>query len=502
MTQEHNDSKSEDFDWEKEIEKAKASVEPKEDVVVEESKEEVIVEPPVTEKKPIVENKNTVVSDKTTDAKYVMSMVNTSEENVVVHVNEVLGELDKDQRRAILTDRDHYISRLLQTDNAPHNTPQANFATMCMGATEDPSSFRVSDKDKTSKGKSNYNKELTGKTAAMAFTARVKGIKKVYLYNSGFYVCLRPMDLSELDEFYMEVDQNGEELGRIIGGLMFLIHDTHLKAKFMELLQTTVIDSNLIGWDKKDALAKNISIQDLDTLYWAVCSMMHKNGIKLDLICGHKECQHISPNQVMDVNRMRIVDTSSMSQEALKLLISDEPVRWEELGKYRSDLLDMTGSFTSNHIKYDLKVPTIYEVLNYNKTLMAEVVANANEDHTVNNARIMRSIMINYNRNFTPWISRVSYLDEDGNVEFSARDIEGIHSALALNDDSEDEGTIIKEVTDFMKKTKLSHVGYAVLKCEKCGKSSTDSISGYKAWDAQSLFMCLTSLKLGQIGMA
>lgn len=442
--------------------------------------------------------------NKAVDAKYQMPMSNTTPMANAQHVAEILSnpDLTKEDRRKILEDRDHYICRLLQTDSTASNNLQAAFATEAMGATEDVETLRVADKDKLSKGKRSYDKELTGKAAALALTARVKGIKKVYLYNSGFHVCIRPMDFTELDNFYTEVDQEGEELGRIIGGLMFLIHDTHLKAKFADLLESIVVSTNLIGWNKKSTLINNISIQDLDTLYWAVCSMMHRNGIKLDLVCGHSECGHVTPDQLLDINRMRIVDTSQMSQEALQFLVSDEPVKEEQLKEYREKTLDLKKSFTNRNIRYDLIVPTIGDVIKYNKKLMAEVIINAGDDYSLSNQRIMRNIMLNYNRNFAPWISRVSYIDEDGNVEFSCRDIEGVHAALALSDDSEDDGELMRGVTDFIKETKLSHIGYAVLKCVKCGKSSTDAINGYRAWDAQGLFTSLTYLKLGQIGMA
>lgn len=445
--------------------------------------------------------------NKAIDAQYHISMTNTNPVENAKTIGNVLSDtkLNDDQRRAIYRDKDHYINRLLQTDGNAANSLQAMFATESMSNTKDPESLTVSDKDKTSHGKKSYgpiNSELSGKNAALAFTARIKGIKKVYLYNSGFYVCLRPMDLNELDSFYTEVDQDGQELGRIVGGLMFLVHDMHLKTKFMELLQSITVTSNLVGWDRKKTLMDNISIQDLDTLYWAVCSMMHKNGIKVDLICGHDECKHITHNQLMDINRMRIVDPSGMSADALKFLISDEPVKPEQLEKYRKETLDMSHTFTYNHLRFDLNVPTVGEVIRYNKDLMAEIVGATNDEYTLNNEKITRSIMINYNRNFTPWIKKISYIDDSGNVEFSCRDVSGIHAALALNDDSADEGVILHEITAFIRETKLSHVGYAVLSCAKCGKSSTDAINGYKAWDAQGLFTSLTYLKLGLIGMA
>jgi len=507
MSEEQNSNEPNELtekEWQEKIAKEKEEKQSSPEIIVEEPDQVKSIEQPIIDKDVNNNESPNMDSEKATPANYHLPLCNTNPVETAKQVSDVLSDkkITHKKRREILSDRDHYISRLLQTDDTPASNMQAAFASEAMAETKDPSALRVSDKDKTSHGKKSYNAELSGEAARMAFTSRIKGIKKVYLYNSGFYVCLRPLELTELDDFYVEVDQEGEELGRIIGGLMFMIHDMHLKAKFMDLLNAAVVNSNLIGWNKKKTLIDNVSIQDLDTLYWAVCSMMHRNGIKIDLVCGHEDCQHVSKSKLMDINRMRIVDTSEMAEDALKFLISDEPVKPEQLKEYRNDTLDMSSSFSHNHIKYDLKVPTIGEVLSYQKSLMAEIVVNGNEDHSASSVQTTRRIMLNYNRNFTPWISRVSYLDDEGSVEFSCRDVKGVHAALALNDDSEDEGIIMKEVTNYIKRTKLSHVGYAVIACEKCGKSSTDHINGYKAWDAQALFTSLTYLKLGQIGMA
>lgn len=500
MSQEEtpNNGQEETPDWQEKIQAEKEALA---ETAKQQTPEVTVEEVPPSPAKP---TDSGLDPDKCSDASRTMSMCNRTSEEIAPQVEKALDpeKVDAEKRRMIIQDREHLITRLLGTDRTPATTSQAQYATEAMRETKDPSKLVAVDIDKTSRGDTSYPQEVSGTAASVAFTARIRGIKKVYLYNSGFYVCLRPMDLSELDEFYMEVDHDGNELGRIVGGLMFLVHDTFLKDKFMDVLQTAVIDSNLKGWDRKTVLRDNISAQDLDTLYWAICSMMHKNGIKLDLICGHEECGHISKDQLMGIDRMRIVDTSVIPEEALRFLLADEQVTHKDLTRYRDEILAMKSSFTHKNVQFDLRVPTMGEVLTYSKELMSVIVSKTNEDYSLANAKVIRSVMINYNRNFTPWISRVTYLREDGTPDVTARDTAGIHAVLSLNDDSEDEGVILDKIGKFTRTTKLSHIGYAVLKCAKCGESSSDAVNGFKAWDAQSLFTSLTSLKLEQIGMA
>lgn len=440
------------------------------------------------------------------DLRKITDEVNASVDTLETVINDTLMSMDDDTKTTILSDGNHPLTQMIRSLNTARTTRQAQMMITALKEAKElgqelRQTFDQDFKDKTSKG-GGYHGELIGTNAAVAFRARTQGLKKVYLYNSGFHVVIRPFTIAELNEFFTTCDQEHKELGHILGGHFYLIHSMFIKKRFMELFPLAVISSNLKRWREDNVLAKHISLQDYDTLLWAVCSLMYKKGIQHNLICSNSECNHITTNLTMDLDKMRLANMSRMPESAIAFMMDEkENVTTKELEKYRNELLEFEYSFTHKNIRYDLKIPSIYDYLNYTKKLMDVIASKVQGPNSIMNNTILTNVIINYNRNFVPWLKRISYMDGD-KVSFSSTTVDAFHSVLDdLGRDDEDD-IINKEFSKFMRSSKISFIGYHTNKCEKCSQESEDSVDNFKAFDVEHLFFSLSYRKLEPVGIA
>ena len=435
------------------------------------------------------------------------TLTNMTNEEIGRWLEEEIRGMPAEEQRRVLSDTDSLVFRLLRTNNNPSNSNQAEMMIRALDEVAKTNRKLVCSIDTVLKDKSTsggrFSNELHGNKAALAFTARMKGLKKVYLYNSGFHIDIRPFELAELNEFFMSIDNEGQELGRILGGHFYMVHDLFVKQKFMEILPLAIVGSNLKGWDRGDILAKNISINDYDTLMWAVCSLMYNKGVRVDMVCGDTSCGHTTRNILHDIQKMRMVDTENMGEEAIEWLVSGKEVTSKDLQHYRTEILGQTSTFTDKQIRFHLRVPSIFDVLDYGNKLMSIITAKVQGSHTLKNDQIVSRVLINYNRSFVPWISRIDMMNEDDSskVDFTSTSHEAFHSVLEVRVDDPDDGTILTNITEFMRSTKLCHICYPATPCGACGKLHPHAVDGMLAWDAQYLFFSLTYRKLEPIGI-
>lgn len=434
-------------------------------------------------------------------------LVNMSSDDINEWLTTELRGMQAEEQRRVLRDTNSLMFRLLRANNNASNSSQAELMIRALRELSDSNRNLTNSVDTLIKDKSTsggkFSNELHGNKAALAFTARLKGLKKVYLYNSGFHIDLRPFELAELNEFFMSVDNEGDELGRVLGGHFYMIHDLFVKQKFMELLPLAVVGSNLKNWDRGDVLAQNISINDYDTLLWAVCSLMYRKGVRVDMVCADPQCGNTTHNILHDISKMRMVDVEQLGEEAIEWISKGAEVTTKDLERYRKEIINQTKTFDDKNVRYHLRVPSIHEVLNYGNKLMSVITSKVQGEPTLKNDQVMSRVLINYNRSFVPWIEKIEMVNEDdpNKVDFSSTSHEAFHSVLEVRVDDPDDGTVLTNITEFMRNTKLCHICYPAAPCAACGKVHPKAVDGMLAWDAQFLFFSLTYRRLEPIGI-
>lgn len=334
--------------------------------------------------------------------------------------------------------------------------------------------------------------KLKGKQAELTILAKRKGLRKVHLFNSGFWITLRPIDLDEMNSFYSTVDASGEEYGHILGGHFYMITDLFLKLQFMSILHELVVDSNLKHWDRGETLQRNISLHDFDPIIWAVCSLIYKEGVELGMVCVNPDCSFVDDQFKIDLTKIRFNNFDIMPPAAIDFVMKGAVVTEPELEEYRNKILGFHKSIVVGEATYHLQVPTMDDYLKQGKSLIGKISAALKGDMTWSNTKTQQQILINLYRMLGPWIGQIEYAD------FTVDEADVISTNLGA--DQQEGGNLFEQVEEFMKETKITHICYTGLECPMCHKKPSSSVNDYMSVDVQQLFFALCYRQLELIG--
>ena len=390
-----------------------------------------------------------------------------------------------------------YISDLYRTMKNTYDRDMQGRLLSAMLAAQDTelSSDMKGLKDGVSrKTKVSKDKRVTGRAARLAVMSRLRGLKRIHLLNSGFYIDLRPPTLLELSEFYNSVDETSKEYGRILGGHFYIIQDIYIKEKLLELFPTFVENSNLENWDEGDTLLNALSFLDYDTCIWGLITLMYSKGIQLNLQCSNEECDFFTTNVTVDLNNLRLNLMDKIPSKALKFLMNNKNKTTEEVKEYQRDMLDCKGHVLDDlngvDLKYNFKVPTVNDYLDFGLSLISDLSDSVVGDFTIENVEARNSFTYSSYQMFQPWIDSIEFYDENGELDILVDDPIGISDTLQLA--QQDSLKLRTSLLEYMSKCKLTYICYTSMKCPKCGRVPYKSVSDYLPVDPQQVFFFLT----------
>lgn len=415
---------------------------------------------------------------------------------------EIIINADKFQDTEALTDNNSYILKLAGISESALISSAATFINEVLDQRD--ATFAEAESKSSHGGR--FSTNLTGTQATMAFTAKLQGYKKVYLPNSGFHVTIRPWTMGELSAFFQSIDTDDKELGRLMGYWRFTIHDAFIKGKFMELFPSCVINSNLKSWANGDTLERSISMHDYDSLVWAVCSLMYKEAITLNVLC--MECKSDSSSDC-DISKMQLINNNVLNKEAMQFLYDDAPRDQKDILRYKQELIaahetikipvTLSGVAENSVMEYELTVPSIAEYLVNAKRCIADVIAASNGVSDIKNKELLNQTIISFSRGYIPWLTRLA-LTVDGELAISTSDRKTFPSILESLGYDDANANTYDEIYKFMRDSNACAIGYTPPTCDSCGNAHKTE-SGYVAWDAEKLFFDLIYLKLISQGL-
>lgn len=336
--------------------------------------------------------------------------------------------------------------------------------------------------------------KLTGREAKLAILARAKGLRKVHLLNSGFWVTIRPPRIAELSQWYADVSTETKDFGRLLGGHIFMFSDVLLRRKFMEIFPSLVVDSNLENWRAPDRLAKMISIQDFDTIVWACCTLIYKEAITVNVHCTNEECQYVAPNYKIDIDKIRFTNLDAIPEEAYsylsKQLVSLDKVSTAQIKQYHK-FLGFNKDMTINGVVYKLHVPSIYRFIECGAEFIKQIMDSLKGTDSGFDAELEREVRVNVAKTYLPWVSRIVTPD------FETDDPEAITAQMEM--DVLENKTLSDEILQYQYSTKLSYFCYTMLECPKCHKTPSKVLHDYYPLDPTYLFFFLFSRQLSQM---
>lgn len=347
-------------------------------------------------------------------------------------------------------------------------------------------------------------KRLSGQAAKAAVISRMKGMFRIQLYNSGFWIDICPPSLVDVDNWMQEVDQEFKELGRCLGGHAYTCLDIFLKKKLCEIIPGLIQRSNYENWEDKDALMKQVSFHDYDTLLWGLCCSMYRDGIGIGIYCTNPDCRNIDTSQYLDLARLCYLNTEKFPPKAIEWMTSNaynisKMLTDEDLADYRKLLgFSKTVSVENGTNVYELTVPSIVEFVNRGAALVGKITALTNGEKSVKSDIVGNQLAFHFYNMLLPWIKSLSMNDADGNLIYQIEDPDAIYESLDIN--TVDDESFYKSVVSFIEETKLSFYAAHTLECPKCGKKAEFDKDNMFPLDLQYVFFGLCCLQMNQTG--
>lgn len=348
-----------------------------------------------------------------------------------------------------------------------------------------------------------------GEEAIQLINNRYRGVYRIQLHNSGFWIKVVPLSPANLDAWMQEVDFHYKQIGRLIGGHFYLGLGIYLKEKLADLLRLTVVDSNLQNWREGSTLVDMISLQDYETICWAYATIMHKDGITISTICTNPECQHVNKQQYVDLARCSFINPAVYTKEAITFMMegcAPGVIRTKEaLQNYRTKLLKNTRLINFNETdQLELRDPSLGQYIRTGMKVMGELIAAVNggsgddKKPSIDDEKSRRETANRLSMMLSPWVSRVICKDPSGNVQAVIEDQKAITDLLETIIGEKDD--IISNIEQFITESKVSFYGFINAKCPKCGKQLDILKDNIAPIDTEYILFCLSYLKLEQIG--
>lgn len=302
------------------------------------------------------------------------------------------------------------------------------------------------------------------------------------------------MQLTELSQWYNTASMEAKDFGKLLGGHAFMFSDVLLKKVFMDILPSIIVDSNLDGWRNPERLSKMISIQDFDTLVWAECTLIYKQGVTVNLHCTNEECQFVAENVNVDLEKLRFNNLSAMSDEATRYLANQlsvsQGVTTENLKRYHK-ALGFNKEIVIGDVTYKCHVPSV----NYFCQCGAEFVRMILDsvkglDSSVDNIDqgIDSNVRLNIAKTYLPWVYKIVTPD------FETEDKDAI--LIQMEQDVRSGHKLQDELLKYQYDTKISYFCYTLLECPRCHKTPSKNLEDYYPLDPSYLFFFLCSRQL------
>lgn len=357
-----------------------------------------------------------------------------------------------------------------------------------------------------------HSAAMSGKQAQLAIQARLGGIIRVNLLNSGFWVVLRAPHGSELQEIFTSIDLEGKEIGRTLGAHFALISDLFLKKKFCEVIvrHHLIQASNFVDINEPGALLRNLSYHDYDTLVHGIVSLMARRGMRVKLVCP--KCQNIEATK-LDIAASKFVNMDLMTDKFRNWWgVTTKPdgsaiTRTEDdLAKYRSEVLGFNSVVTQTIvngtgdnvvIKLILNVPVMSTYFNVGEMLIKDLndtIANISSGDAKKEDLVKAALAIHGYQVLAPWISEMQVMADDGKtVDISTRDVRAIidylDTSIQQNDATDNE--LFDKLNQFVADSRFNYFGSCSIECSKCHAKPESGLDNFFALDMQQIFFGL-----------
>ena len=352
------------------------------------------------------------------------------------------------------------------------------------------------------KGEPGSTIRLKGESARIAVLSRTQGLYRIMLYNSGFWITIHTLTMADAASFVHEVDNDFQELGRVIGGQFHLVLGAYLKNKVLEILPRLIVSSNLEGYDDPSVLGEAISIHDYDTILWGICCSMYRDGIGIGVHCTNPDCRHVDQNMYVDLTKACFINPDVFNEEAMVWMRDSRKVRTlDDCIHYRNVILKSTQDLELEPgTIFTLRVPSLQYFTTKSVELIGKMQSVIYKSHNQKNQDLKEQMTLHFYKMLAPWISKILYKGED---ESSPNTLIEDYDAICTAMESLVGATTpyYEKIEAYIRDTKCSMYTLTTLECPKCHKKPNLNSDGVFPLDVEYLFFGLSCRKLEQTGM-
>lgn len=310
------------------------------------------------------------------------------------------------------------------------------------------------------------------------------------LYNSGFWVTMKPPAEDDLVELYRQLTSDAIDLGRYSYGLVYANTTAYTVARMCHFAMQQVYR---IGTHPDQITAANalehIKVQDIGALLWGLACTMFPKGFAYERACtaDPEKCQHVV-KETLNLRKLQVVNTRALTDRN-KVMLSEnrsaQKLTIKDIESYQADLTRAIGRRVvinegkSDEIAFNLRSPSIAEYIQTGHRWIGDMVETADkalgstatteERNTLVEQRARASIM----RQYSHWVDSIEL---ESNVIKDRASIEKV-----LNNISGDRKVRVeftKQVTKFIDFSSVSVVGIPAFTCPKCGKPNESHQDG------------------------
>lgn len=330
-------------------------------------------------------------------------------------------------------------------------------------------------------------------------------LRRIPLYASGFYIDVRVPNLDDIfNGLIRKCRLDHQVYGNQFGAHYYMYNDLLMINNFAFFALDIIQRANLKGYTKAQVLLNNILLPDFLALMTYVAAMMWPDGYP-DYIhaCTRptdaehpKGCDwHITKK--IDINEMVLTDFTRMNPDAVTHMSKCRTISHEvteaDLLTYRQNVGIKSEVIEFEDLRIELYVPSVTDWIAAGEAFNSDLTNDIQAD---NMKGIYEALSFRSYRIFIPWIKSITVVDDNGSPLSFTDDKEDISEML---DDIQSEDVVDmelqKKIYDYINRMQITHVGYKVFKCPKCG-FEPHTKSGYFTVDPCATFFTQSLRKL------
>jgi hypothetical protein len=322
--------------------------------------------------------------------------------------------------------------------------------------------------------------ELRGSAAVDAVLRKNKrpGTSRMPLWHSGFWVYYRPMNGQDISDLLNAIASAKAIVGNMTYGRSFATDTAYIdKVVLQFFFDRLVTTSSIASSDANIDYMSHILLPDKNVIYGYMMSKCFPSGFAYNRSCISPGCGTVHDG-VLDMENIVRVDKSKLTEKQKQHMLNmgDGSTSLEAIAEYQNEFDWVNRDFTSNDVKYVVKIPTLRVYIDSSNSYLdsihsmyTEAMFEDPKERSVAMRRSMDSTTcVQYAHYITEIV--VENTDEEGTTKSFIKETATISAVLeSLSTDSQDVKTFVRNINKASADSIIALCAITSFKCSACG---------------------------------